>query len=115
MSVKLKIKVTRDIYERSANCPANIRSSGCAIAEAVREVFPDATVGRHTMLFDRFTQSFANLPAKARKMTFLFDQSTSEQRALLPEFEFEIDVPDEVINKIDISDIEKCSTLELVK
>ena len=54
----------------------------------------------------------------AAKFVAQFDGSTPEERVLLPEFSFEIDVPSEVIEKIGIGEVyrvlSESKTLELV-
>lgn len=116
---KLKIKITKQILEKSKYCGTDghqwdAMSSGCAIALALRDVFPDALVRtENIIIYKGDFDSLVSLPAKAKFFIVRFDRSTPEQRVLMPEFEFEIDIPDEVIEKINIDDLVNHQTLEL--
>lgn len=109
----LEIKVTKEILERSKYCGVfdNKRASNCAIALAVRDIFPTACVG----LFEIFEKEnnpkgFARLPQKACDFISIFDFASVEERPYLPELTFEIEIPDDIIQSIDISEITKTLT-----
>lgn len=121
MSTKLKIKVTKDVLQKSKYC--GILESGkitenCAIAVAVRGIFPRAHVNHSNIVYSYGTQEtgpiVSQLPYKAKEFISVFDKSTPDQRVAMPELEFEVSVPDAVIDTINIEDIKKCATLELV-
>lgn len=118
---KLKIKITKDIYEKAMYCGRGApgpTTENCAIALAVRDIFPHAAVGGSFILFDgrcrkgtileivrQGKKLGAMLPKIAMGMIVQFDTSSPERRLTLPEFEFEIDVPDEVVDSINIEDV----------
>ena len=122
---KLKIKVTKDILERSKKCLSNcsITPTNCAIALAVRDIFPDAYVDLYVMYFDKkdvgdYLAPPAILPINAVSFIQEFDSKSPSARVKMPEIEFEISIPDEVIEKINIDELrpllQNHPTLELV-
>ena len=123
---KLKIKVTKEVYQKSMYCGTaqgggECITQNCAIAVAVRDVFPHAEVGADDIVFSPLEMiGVAQLPQIAKSMIVLFDSFTDnpEVRLHLPEFEFEIEVPDEVVDSIGINEIKEIlktsKTLELV-
>lgn len=114
---KLQIKITKDILERSKMCPMDSTvSSNCAVALAVRDIFPEASIT--SRYITPFLGASIRLPEKASNFIYEFDMLSysPEQRLKLPEMEFEIDIPDSIINQIDISNIyENHPTLKLVE
>jgi hypothetical protein len=138
--MKLKIKVTKEILERSAMCgyrdggPDNIIGQNCAIALAVREIFPTAQVcsnfirerwvpGTLEYCLDNPEQTpecgwFIPLPENAKKFIRAFDIYGPSIRTSLPEIEFEITLTDEVLATINIDQVKEIlkssTTLELV-
>ena len=138
--MKLKITVTKEIYEKSALCGSGFYpgfvADNCAVALAVRDVFPDASVGTKCISVpagNGKTHHLMQLPEIAREMIGRFDDVTisigglvyrespeylalvTKMRCELPEFSFEIDVPEEVIESIDVSSVyEGHPTLEFV-
>lgn len=126
MPVKLKIKVTREILERTKNCRSNDLVTNCAIAEAARDIFPDASLCDeyiHTIFYNDRRDSHASkysirLPKKARDFITAFDFSPAEYRATMSPIEFEISIPDAVIDRINIDELRPLltnhPTLELV-
>lgn len=124
--MKLKIKVTKEILERSKNCKYNGKSdktgtgANCAVALAVIDVFPDAWVNADSIcpfFFNSFSKLIP-LPYNARYFIYEFDKATAEERAKMREEEFELGVPDWVIERINIDEIkpllENHPTLELI-
>jgi hypothetical protein len=125
MSVQLKIKVTKSILERSKNCQLSAGGQGCvtrncAVALAVRDIFPNASVTGPYMRakFNDGDDLKIILPRKVALFVSRFDSSTPEQRPNLPELEFEITIPDEVIERINIDELRPLlvnhPTLELI-
>lgn len=123
MPTTLRIKVTKEILEKSSDCKVNkekhLSIHHCAIAVALADIFPTCNISSHFMKPDRSDRLIINLPPKATEFIYLFDKSTPEERRNLPEIEFEISIPDEVIEKINIDDIRLLllnhPTLELVE
>lgn len=124
--MKIKIKVTKDILYASRMC-GDDAGFNCAIALAVREIFPNAWVETHkikTSLTEdglRLTpidRGSIDLPEEATRFIRAFDERKPEERILMTPIEFEVTVPNEVINEIDISNMYKVlsesKSLELV-
>jgi hypothetical protein len=116
MSVKLKIKVTKEILQRSAFCSGSGITEDCAIALAVRDLFPKASVSWrviHTQgiskegffWLDPYPSKKILLPESARDFIEKFDLGTPSERMLIPELEFEVDVPDTVLEDINIEEL----------
>lgn len=93
----------------------------CAIALAVREIAPNAGVSPMKIFWTgalgRMT-IISLLPANVTRMIFLFDKASPKERLKLPEFSFEVDFPDELVERIGIQEVkqilEKSETLEEV-
>jgi len=120
--MKIKITVTKDVLRRSMWC-GTIRAIGatgenCAIALAIRDIFPDAHVGYHAIRPNGLSDNFGIMHISDDTTFFIqtFDSllSKPEKRILLPEYSFEIDLPDELVAFINIDDIHKSKTLEVV-
>lgn len=113
------IKVTKDVLFKSKDCYNNA-GINCAIAFAVRQIFPEAYVTEEVLYFWEYQRHNANLPDEAIRFIALFDSLKRYPgiRVDLPEMQFEIDVPSEVIDKIGIGQVYKIlsesRTLELV-
>lgn len=117
---KLKIKVTKDILRQSAYCPSGKLTTNCAISVAVRDIFPDAATacGFIFPFVSKTVKITIALPASAVDFIKAFDATYPPLRIGLPELEFEVDIPDDVLEHIDISELkpllEDHPTLKLV-
>lgn len=120
--MKLKIKVTNEMLERAKHCGAGYKpvNQNCAIALAVRDIFPNAVVCT-TMILPLGGTSTKHdsetvIPNSMETTQFIamFDGTPWSERSYLPEYEFTITVPDVVIDHINIDDLQKCETMELV-
>jgi len=116
--MKIKIKITKDVLERSKFCGFNYDNGGlpsenCAIAVAVRDIFSDARVGYSTI-----STRFGIIRHPNREFVTEFDKLRAEERVKMTPFDFYIDVPDSIIEKIGINEaieiINKSDSLELV-
>jgi len=114
MPTQLKVSITKEIIDRCKNCgnedQKHIIGNNCAIAFALIDVFPDIYVGNYYILplgLDYEKEIRIPLPGIALQFIKLFDgfSLTPRLRLLLPEFEFTIDVPDEVIDQINIDEV----------
>ncbi len=103
MPVDLQITVTKDTLRQTMYC-AGPKSKNCAIAHAVRDIFPTASVAKSIWIIDaESARSYEiPLPKKARYFITVFDSSSPKQRLQLPEFSFTITISDEVIDTINI-------------
>lgn len=122
---KILIHITRNILERSANCRSKDRAANCAFALATKELLPLAAVG----VWAIYPVFFGGGPEKTRKnfpisdkmSLFIldFDEKTPEQRRNMLEESFELEIPDNVLEEIDISDVhkilEESETMELIE
>ena len=131
---KLKIKVTKEILRQTCNCGNGNALEGqlnshCAIAVAIRDVFPEALVEElgiflnhkeyvakwHTQNPDKFD---IKLPAKASRFILNFDLNDAIERMAMNPIEFEVEIPDWIIETINLEELkpllENHPTLELV-
>jgi len=118
----LKIRVTKQILEESKYCKPEQYLFNCAIALAVRDIFPRATVGADFIrLFndDIIEVKQIELPIIAKNFIRVFDTCEYKKRTLLDPIEFEISIPDEVIEEINIEELKPLlqnhPTLELIE
>ena len=114
---RLTIKVTKDIIEKSRFCgqvkDLHNSSTHCAIALAIRDIFPDARVSpNHIYPFgpiflnnDDMKRVYIQLPKEAIIFISIFDNMDACQRLELAEITFDIEIPDIVIEKIDIDEL----------
>ena len=128
--MKLKIKVTKEIIEKAKYCGtvSNLHTGqNCAVALAVRDIFPKAWVTRILILpFPTIIETVwgksvdIDVPERivldVQTTNFIdnFDTYKPEDRHKLPEYKFEVEVPQIIIDRINIEDITKSRTLELV-
>lgn len=120
--MKIKIHVTKDILERSKMCGVKKNSltvHSCAVAIAVKDIFKSVAVDGITIcVYHKIGYTEIDLPEEARIFIRVFDNCKPKDRVLLPEFSFEITIPDSVIDKIGIEQathlINESKTLELV-
>lgn len=117
MSIKMKIKVTKEILRKSMWCgtdagPKDI-SHNCAVALAVRDIFPYATIGKYGMFIGSSAGHDVDLPKEAKDFITQFDilKNRPYKRLELPELEFEIEIPDKVLSKIGNGNIEEIKTI----
>jgi hypothetical protein len=128
---KLKIKVTKEILKKSMYCGTKSESTelivkNCAVALAVRDIFPEACVAsRYICPFGSRSNPMGpeydiELPQEASSFISRFDgyMAIPEMRLKMEEFEFEVEIPDIVIEQINIDEIkpllENHPTLKLV-
>jgi hypothetical protein len=118
MATQFKISITNQILEKSKYCSSSISNSkitgeNCAIANALKYLFPDVYVTGHFIypfaadeqhIFKHFR---IELPQIAKDFIRIFDSlcKMPDTRTLLPEFDFEILLPDEIISEINIDEI----------
>lgn len=124
--MKLRIHVTKEIYRRSMMCGTGITVSGaevrksCAIALAVRDMAPFAEVFKDYIQWLGEDYGVGKLPLLAMEMILRFDllKDRPTERLNLPEFSFDVDFPDELVDRIGLSELksilEKSETLEEV-
>jgi len=116
MAVEFKIRITKEIIEHCKYCGAENNehelSRNCAVAVALKDIFPDVYVTNYYIFpFGIDTEERENIkiimPVITQQFIKLFDGFSlmPNLRLLLPEFEFEISIPDEAINRINISEI----------
>ncbi|MBA2562481.1 MAG: hypothetical protein H0V14_06130 [Chitinophagaceae bacterium] len=116
MSFQLKISITKEIIEQCQNCGSKNEKyeigKNCAVAFALIDIFPDAYVTNYYIYpfgIEHKKQPVLKIPLPiiAQQFINLFDAFplTPNLRLLLPEFEFTIDVPDEVIEQINIDEV----------
>lgn len=100
----LKIKITKEILEKSKNCQDKDLERNCAISLAIRDVFPYASTDNSSIC--PFSDDLEiSLPKKAVSFIDEFDLSSPQERVLMPEIEFSIRVKNKVIERINIDEI----------
>lgn len=124
MSTKLKITVTKEILEKSAYCgvdssecedanPFHQLNTHCAIALAVRDIFPSAIVEEKGIFMSKksFDENFHHgqpditLPVRATDFINNFDTASPEERMEMKPISFHVHVPERVIDTINIEEI----------
>lgn len=98
--MKLKLKITKEILIRSRLCTSSDVVDNCAFALAFKEIVPFTQVGSGTTTFlDKTGDTIGRYNHKQDQSIFInnFDSNTSEGRMLMPEQEFEVEIPDNVI------------------
>ena len=116
MPSQFKITITKDIIGHCKNCGRQNEKDeigkNCAIALAVKDIFPNVYVTNYYILpfgirHENDDALKIQLPVIAQQFIKLFDgfSLTPNLRLLLPEFEFDIDIPDAVIEQINIDEI----------
>lgn len=132
----IKIFITKDILNRSKNCtkgnPYETKlGQNCAIGLAIFDLFGNKSwvnceqieicergiINSFEEGFNK-TEYYITLPEEAREFIKAFDNYTPEKRVEMEPFSFEIEVPDEVIDMINIDEVkricENSTTLSLV-
>ena len=115
MPTQFKIAITKEIIAQCKNCGTGNDDrrveNNCAIAVALADIFPKVYVTDiHVFPFgidgDKEKDLKIPMPVIAQQFIKLFDgfRFTPRLRLILPAFEFTIDIPDEVIEQINIED-----------
>lgn len=116
-TIRLKIKVTKEVIAISRFCQGPTTSSNCAIARSVRRLFPDFQV-TYDDVYLGLNEHVCLLPEIARNFIINFDKlrDTPDERLKLNPIEFEVDIPEKYFPEI--SEVHKilanCQTMELV-
>lgn len=116
MPTQIKIAITKEIIAHCKYCGSDNRTDGignnCAIAYALIDIFPNIYVTGYCIYpfgidFEKEKDLKIPIPVIAQQFIKLFDGFclTPKLRLLLPEFEFTIDIPDEVIEQINIDEV----------
>ena len=116
MPLQLNIAITKEIIERCKNSGNENEEreigKNCALAFALMDIFPNVYVTNYYIFpfgieHEKDQDLRIPLPIVAQQFIKLFDAFylTPKLRLLLPEFEFTIDVPDEVIEQINIDEV----------
>lgn len=119
MPVKVKLKITREILLDTMFWSKDDRSEGCAIDEAIWPVLPNSlTFGDHIRVFTDASLckelAIINLPDEAIDFIIDWDKASPVTRATMPEFSFEIEIPDEVVGTINISKLVNHPSLKIL-
>jgi len=116
MPAQFKISISKEILERSKYCGTGTDThsigNNCAIALALIDIFPDVYVTNNYIFpmgidSEKGKELKIPMPVIAQQFINLFDgfRLTPKLRLLLPEFEFSIDVPDAIIEQINIDEV----------
>jgi hypothetical protein len=111
--VPFKIQVTQAIIHqcKHVGVPGDTGAVGnvCPIAVTIKHMFPDAYVANEYLFpYGEHTTSKIELPPVAKDFINLFDSlcMMPNVRLKIPAFEFEIEIPDEVVEGIDVRDVQ---------
>jgi hypothetical protein len=115
--MNILVRVTKEILERSMFC-GTLKGSpnvgeNCAVALAVRDIFPKASVGNRMISWhggtEVSTEEAIYMPEEARLFIKGFDlmKNFPQHRLLLEPISFMITVPPAVIDKIGVSQVYK--------
>lgn len=113
---KIQIHITKDVLERSKMCGMGRMgaiSQNCAVSFAVRDIFPNSKIVRELYFGKEFNNLSSSLPPTVLSFIKKFDSLAPhpEKRILMSPFSFEIEVPDEVIEMINIDEVKRiCNT-----
>lgn len=95
--MKQTFKVTKDILRKAADAMEQNGSPtvDCAVARAIRKVYPDACCGIGTACLNVEGWMADPIPLPSEVSTYIstFDRSSYEERLALPEFEFTLEIP----------------------
>ena len=114
MPFQINISITKEIIEHCKNCGNENEEDEvgkrCAVAFALAEIFPNVYVSNYYIYpfgVEKEETLKLQLPVIAQQFIKLFDSFhvVPKLRLLLPEFEFNIDVHDEVIEQINIDEV----------
>jgi hypothetical protein len=114
MPTQFKIAITKEIIAQCKNCGTGNEThkieNNCAIAFALADIFPKVYVTNFFIFplgIDGDNDIKIQMPLIAQQFIKLFDgfRFSPKLRLLLPAFEFIIDIPDEVIDQINIDEV----------
>ena len=114
MPTQFKITISKEIIAQCKNCgtdnDARLVENNCAIAIALADIFPKVYV-TNLFIFPFGIDSELKIPMPliAQQFINLFDgfRLMPGLRILLPAFEFTIDIPDEVVEQINIEEVKE--------
>ncbi len=118
MPVQFTIRITKEIIEHCKKCGTENNKweigSNCAVAFALKDIFPDVYVTNYYIFpfgidAEKAEDMKIAMPVIAQQFIKLFDGFSlmPNLRPLLPEFEFSINIPGEVIDQINIDEVEE--------
>ena len=117
MSIPFTIKITGEVLSKSKFCGVDTTKpveENCAVAIAIQDIFPHARVTSSDIypfgIDDKKKENLKiELPEIARNFIKVFDSLVAipKVRLLLPEYEFVIEITDEVIKKINIDKVKE--------
>ena len=116
MPTQFRIAITKKIIAQCKDCgtgnDARLVENNCAIAFALTDIFSKVYITNlYIFPFGIGGDKDIRIPMPliAQQFINLFDgfRLTPRLRLMLPEFEFTIDIPDEVIEQINIDDVKE--------
>ena len=112
MPVNFKIQVTKEIIRQCKDVGvfdnADIVGNKCPIAVAVKHIFPDVHISNFYLFpFGMHTEIKMPLSPIAQNFIKLFDSlcQIPRTRLIIPAFEFEIEIPDTIVEQVDIREL----------
>lgn len=118
MSVKLKIKITKEILRETRGCSNETCAvqTNCAVAVAIRDILPEASVDGEFINVrignwrdETIEYIKILLPPKAQSFIVQFDKLAKypNERENIPELEFEVNIPNKLIETINIEEVKQ--------
>lgn len=116
MPTHFNVAITKEIIKECKNCGIELHAAerNCAIAVALRDIFPNVYVSNFSIYpfgidFKTDKEIKIPLPLVARQFIKLFDgfSHLPQLRLLLPEFDFMLEIPDDIIEEIDIEEVKE--------
>jgi len=116
MPFQINISITKEVIEHCKNCGNQTEEyevgKTCAVAFALADIFPNVYVSDYYIYpfgigYEKEEILKIPLPIIAHQFIKLFDsfRLVPKLRSMLPEFEFTIDVHDEVLEQINIDEV----------
>lgn len=104
--MKFKLRITKDVLKKSSNCGrvggVGSITRNCAFALAFNELVPNVAVTEYNVIFYKpeSSETFAKVPTSTPIVNFIikFDTALVSERLEFPEQEFDVEIPDNVIN-----------------
>lgn len=105
------VRVTKEILAETRYCGntahTGLLSRNCAIAQALKAIFPQVSVGHNYVYIQTSRKTMIQLPSNVATFIYEFDRLRfkPEQRLSLTPITFELNVPNELIDEIGITQL----------
>lgn len=122
---RITVNITKEVLEASANCTKTMFiGQNCAIGKAIHDLIPNSSVGRMDVVWhpknidiikllskSNWTgnENIIHIPLPVEASIFIirFDNLMPAERVQMTPFSFDIELPDEIINEINIDEVKR--------